>query len=65
MRSVMIFNREYLSNQYLKRSLASVQQNRVLSRLHFAERSYVNTIYREQFHESIIIWLGLEKHLSS
>ena len=44
MRSVMIFNREHLSNQYLKRSLASVQQNRVLSRLHFAERSYVNTI---------------------
>ena len=29
----------------------------------FAERFYVNTIYREQFHESIL--RRLEKHLSS
>ena len=34
-----------------------------LSHFQFAERFYVNTIYREQFHESI--WRQLEKHLSS
>ena len=44
--------------QFFKRSLASVQQNRVLS--HF---QFICTIYREQFHESM--WLRLEKHLSS
>ena len=33
-----------------QRSLASVQQNCVLSHFHFAERFYVNTIFREEFH---------------
>ena len=37
--------------QLFKRSLATVQQNCVLSRLQFAERFYWNTIYREQFHQ--------------
>ena len=40
-----------------------LKQNRVLSHFQFAERFYVNTTYREQFHESI--WRRLEKHLSS
>ena len=35
--------------QLLKRSPASVIYNRVLSHFQFAERFYVNAIYREQF----------------
>ena len=49
--------------QLFKRSLASVEQNRVLSHFQFAERFYVNAIYREQFHWSVLS--GQEKHLSS
>ena len=37
-------------------------KNRVLSHFQFAERFNVNTIYREQFHESI--WRRLDKHFS-
>ena len=47
-------------------SLASVWQNPVLSHFQlfqFAERFYVNTIYREKFHERIKRWL--EKQLPS
>ena len=36
-----------------ERSLASVKQNRVLSHFQFAQRFYLNTIYREKFHENI------------
>ena len=43
--------------------LASVKENRVLSHFQFAQRFYVNTIYREQFYESM--WRRLEKHLFS
>ena len=49
--------------QIFKRSLAGAYQNRVPSHLQFAKRFYVNTNYREQFHESIR--RRLEKHLSS
>ena len=35
----------------------------VLSDFQFAERFYLNTIYCEEFHESI--WRTLDKHLSS
>ena len=35
----------------------------VLNHFQFAERFYINTIDREQFHDSI--WRRLEKHLSS
>ena len=44
--------------QLLERSLASVQQNLVLFHFQFAEHFYANTIYREQFHESM--WRRLE-----
>ena len=37
--------------------------SRIPSRFQFAKRFYVNTTYREQFHESM--WRRLEKHLSS
>ena len=36
-------------DQLFKRSPASVIYNRVLSHFQFAERFYVNAIYREQF----------------
>ena len=49
--------------QLVKQGLTSVKQNRVIIHFQFAERFYVNTIYCEQFHESI--WSRLEKHLSS
>ena len=49
--------------QLFKQGFTSVKQNRVLSHFQFAERFYVNTIYCEQFHESI--WSRLEEHLSS
>ena len=52
-----------IKGQLFKRSLASVKQDRVLSHFQFAERFYISTIYREEFHE--IIWRRLEKHLSS
>ena len=52
-----------IKGQLFKRSLASVKQDRVLSPFQFAERFYISTIYREEFHE--IIWRRLEKHLSS
>ena len=48
---------------YLKRSLVSVQHNRVLSHFHFAQCFHLNTIYRNQFHDST--WPTLEKHLTS
>ena len=38
--------------QLFKRSSASVNYNRVVSHFQFAERFYVNAIYREQFHDS-------------
>ena len=47
--------------QLFKQSLASVWQNRVLSHFQFAERFYINTTYREEFHE--ITWRRLEQHL--
>ena len=47
----------------LKRSLANVEQNCVLSHFHFVERFCVNTVYREQLHESM--WRKQENHLSS
>ena len=49
--------------QLFKRSSASVIYNRVLSHFQFAERFYVNAIYREQFHDST--FRRQEKHLSS
>ena len=51
------------ADKCIKEDLTSVKQNRVLSHFQFAERFYVNTIYCEQFHESI--WSRLEEHLSS
>ena len=49
--------------QLFKRSLASIKQNRVLSHFLFAQRFYLNTIYCEQFCESI--QSRQEKYLSS
>ena len=49
--------------QVFQRSLAIVQQDRVLSHFQFAERFYVDTSYREQFHKSL--WRRPEKHFSS
>ena len=46
-----------------KRRLTSVSKNRVLSHFQFAQRFYLNTICREQFHQSISC--RLEKQLSS
>ena len=61
------FTRLITYGQLFKRSLSGVWQTPALltklSHFQFAERFYVNTIYREQFHESI--WRQLEKHLSS
>ena len=39
--------------QLVKQSLASAYQNRVLRHFQLAQRFHVNTIYREQFYESI------------
>ena len=50
------------TDQLFKLSLASVSQNRVLRHFQIAERFNVNTIYREQFHESM--WRRLDKHFS-
>ena len=49
------FRDEFLETlgQLFKQGLTSVEQNGVLSHFLFAERFYVNTIYCEQFHESI------------
>ena len=43
--------------QLFKRSLASVWQNSVLSHFQFAERFFVNIIFREKFNDSIKRWL--------
>ena len=42
-----------IKGQLFKRSLASVQQNGVLSHFQFTRLFYLNTIYREKFHKSI------------
>ena len=54
---------EFYDPLRLCRMDATHVQNRVLSHIQFAERFYVNTIYCEQFHESI--WSRLEERLSS
>ena len=50
-------------DQLFKWSLASVYQNYFQSHFHFAQLFYLNTIYREQFHDNI--WRRLVKYLSS
>ena len=46
---------EKIEGRLFKRSLTIVQQNRDLSHLQFAQRFYLSTICREQFHSSIIV----------
>ena len=54
---------DHTLDRLFKRRLTSVYKNRALSHFQFAQRFYLNTICRKQFHQSICC--TLEKQLSS